>query len=82
MENKDNLKACAVASSIEFAENSQKELDRLKEELEYQRTTVEYYKAEAEKYERWWREEVHKRERMKEDIKDIQNLTNKLIERW
>ena len=82
MENQDNLKACAVTGSIEFAENSQKELNRLKEELKYQSKTTEYYKAEAEKYKRWWREEVHKRERMKEDIKDIQNLTNKLIERW
>ena len=32
MENKDNLKACTIAGSIEFAENSQKELNRLKEE--------------------------------------------------
>ena len=79
MEEKEKESLVAQRENVEELQNK---LEELTKELEAQKTLVDAYRKEAERYKSWWYKETTKIKGMKEDIEDIQKLTKKLLERW
>ena len=70
------------AQSCESVKELRDRFDELSKELRDQKLLVNAYRREAEQYKAWWLKEAERRKKMKEDIDDIKNLTNKIMERW
>jgi hypothetical protein len=78
----EKKKTTDVAELQKENEELQKKVDDLTNQLKDQEYLTEAYKKAANEYKEYWLKNVNKIKKMKEDVDDIQKLSNKLIERW